>query len=366
MTQAAYPTVPAPLSVTLFGAFHMTVAGEAVPNPRARAAVWILALLILRRGKEADRHWLAETLWPEVETASALFNLRRNLSELRKMLGAASHRIQSPTSRTLRFDAVGIACDLIEFEALISRGDTPSLRQAVSLYQGELLEGCREEWILPERVVYEHAYLKALEDLAQNEIQEGKLHEAAQWLRHLITREPLREDAQCRLMETLGLLKDFAGIERQYRELRRHLRDKLNQEPGSETAALYQRLRAQAHPPAVVLLPVSPSPSPIASSFNNLPHPLTSLIGRAEEKRQIGAALQTARIVTLVGAGGVGKTRLALSVSEAETKNYPAGVCFADLSASKADSDVPHAVAVALNLHSDSGATVQEALHRFL
>ncbi len=365
MTQTAYTAVSTKLSINLFGAFHLTIAGESVPNPRARASGWILALLILHRSREVDRHWLAATLWPEAETPSALFNLRRNLSELRKMLGTEACRLVSPNRHSLGFNLIGVDCDLINFESRRACKDTLALQEAVSIYRGELLEGCHEEWIFSERIVYEHAYLKALEDLAQNEIQSGNLHEAAQWLRRLTSREPLREDAQCKLMETLGLLNDFAGVERQYRELRHHLRNELNQEPAPSTLTLYHSLKAKAQLPAGINFNLSPTHK-AASPFNNLPYPLTSFIGRCEEMNQICAAMQTARLVSLVGTGGVGKTRLALSVAQAEKENYSSGVCFTDLSSTKAGADVPQTVASTFNLHPNPGITMQDALRRHL
>ena len=365
MTHPADSVSSPQLKIFLFGSFHLTIEGQPVPVPRARAASWILTLLILRRGGEVDRHWLSETLWPQAEEASALFNLRRNLSELRKMLGSESGRIQSPTPRTLRFDFAGVGCDLIEFERLTKRGDYASLKSAVDLYRGELLEGCREEWVLPERTRLEQNYLRTLENLAKHETERGNLLEAVQWLKQLTLKDPLCESARCSLMETLGKIGDFTGVEQQYRELRRLLRNELNLEPTAETVALYQNLRAQAHSPAFLSSPPSSLSSSVIVSFNNLPSPLTSLIGRNQEKQRIGTLLKTARIVTLVGPGGVGKTRLSLAVAEAEIENYPAGVCFVDLSSAKTDGEVPQAVIAALNLQRDANITPQQTLLRF-
>ena len=365
MTHPADSVPSHKLSVSLFGSFHLTISGEPVRVPRARAASWILALLILRRGGEVDRHWLSETLWTHAEEASALFNLRRNLSELRKMLGSESGRVQSPTPRTLRFDFTGVDCDLIEFERLTKRSDYASLKSAVDLYRGELLEGCREEWVLPERTRLEQNYLRTLENLAQHETESGNLHEATQWLKRATLKDPLCERTRCCLMETLWKIGDFAGVEHQYRELRRLLRNELNLEPTAETIALYGSLRTQAHSPTSSLSPPTSLPSS-AVAFNNLPSPLTSLIGREEETRRVGLTLKTARIVTLVGPGGVGKTRLSLTVAEAEIENYPAGICFVDLSSAKTDGEVPQAVIAALNLQIDANITPGEALHRFL
>ena len=357
MTQVRDSAPPAPLSVTLFGAFHLAVAGETVPPPRARAAGWILVLLILRRGEEVDRQWLAETLWPKAEMRSALFNLRRNLTELRKMLGAEATRVQSPTVRTLRFDLNDVACDLIAFEALTARKDKANLQRAVALYRGDLLEGCHEEWLLPERVVYEHAYLKALEDLADHAIQEGDLPEATQRLQRLLTCEPLREDARCRLMEILADVGDLAGVEKQYRELRLLLHRELNLEPAPATTALYQRLRYSARTHQAV------TPTSLTlSSTRHLPCPLTPLIGRTQERQEILQAKGRTRLLTLTGIGGVGKTRLAIAVAEEREADYPDGVWFVDLSSLQDPALLPQTVARALEVRAGSGHTFEEAL----
>jgi len=317
--------------------------------------------LILRRGEEVDRQWLAETLWPRAETSSALFNLRRNLTELRKMLGVEANRVHSPTTRTLRFDLSDVDCDLITFEALTARKEIPCLQHATALYRGELLEGCHEEWLLPERIACEHAYLQALEDLADHAIHHGDLPEAAQLLRRLLTYEPLREDAQCRLMEVLADSGDLAGLEKQYRALRLVLRNELNIEPASATTALYQRLRHSGRT-SQAKLPVAPSASPP----RHLPRPLTALIGRTQERQEILRTKKRTRLLTLTGIGGVGKTRLAIAVAEEGEVDYPDGVWFVDLSSLQEPTLLLPSIARPLGVLAASGLSSEEALLQFL
>src|SRR5205085_1156319 len=81
-----------------------------------------------------------------------------------------------------------------------------------------------------------------------------------------------------------------------------------------------------------------------------LPRPLTGLIGREQEVREIQARLIAARLVTLTGTGGVGKTRLAIEVAGEAAEEYADGACFVDLTSITEPSLVPQAVAAALGL----------------
>src|SRR5215831_18702273 len=85
-----------PLTLHLFGPLRVLVRGEPMLPLRTRSVEWLLALLVLRHGRAVDRSWLAGTLWPESDESQARHNLRDALVHLRKALGPASSRIQSP------------------------------------------------------------------------------------------------------------------------------------------------------------------------------------------------------------------------------------------------------------------------------
>src|ERR1051325_7097125 len=129
---------------------------------RTRKEKWLLALLALSSGREVEREWLAGVLWPDSEQSLALYNLRRELSNLKADLGPEKERLQSGASRTLLLDLQGGSCDVMAFDAAMNRKDFVSLQEAVGLYQGPLLQDCQEEWVYPERVQREQAYLTAL------------------------------------------------------------------------------------------------------------------------------------------------------------------------------------------------------------
>ncbi len=347
---AAHPG--AALQLQLFGPFHAGWGHVPLPRLRTRKEQWLLALLALRSPNAVEREWLAGTLWPECEESRAFSNLRRSLSNLRAALGVDAARIISPTPGSVALATAGMDVDAAAFDAALSRGDAASLEQAVALYRGPLLEGCLEEWAVPERLARETAYLGARERLAEKAAGRGDHAGAVRHLAFVLATDPFRESALRRLMQALADGENRIAVTQTYRDFRRLLRAEMNAEPSAETQALFQRLRA------------ADKVSTSAKSPCRLPHPLTSLIGRENERRNIAAALDTARLVTLTGVGGVGKTRLSIAVAEDCAGEYPNGVWFAGLAALSDPALVPATVAAALEVREPGDPL--EALTRHL
>jgi DNA-binding SARP family transcriptional activator len=235
-----------PLCIRLFGPLDVRLRGEPLPHLRSRKVHWLLSLLTLRYGREVERTWLAGTLWPESDESHALANLRISLRDLRRALGAEAERLLAPVPRTLCLETTGAEVDVIAFDAAIGRGDAASLEEAVALYHGPLLEGCTEEWVLPEREAREQSYLTALETLAGQAAARGDAETAARYLRRAITTEPSRETAQRALMQALAAGGNYGAANEVYRDLRLYLHRELNAEPDGATKALFEQMRTEA------------------------------------------------------------------------------------------------------------------------
>ena len=351
------------LQFWLFGRCEIHAQGRPLPPPRYRKEWWLLALLVLKHDRELSRDTLAAAFWPDSDTDRALLYLRRSLTNLRHALGPEAARLSSPTPRTLRFDLSGAFADVAAFDRAVRK--TPShspseedLAQAVALYQGPLLPDCADEWVLPEREERAQAYLAALEGLAQKATERGDPATAVHWLRRLVSAEPGRESASGALMGALAEGGDRAAVTQVYQDLRRLLRQDLNTEPAPETKALYRRLTEQGARPQAA----ARSPAPPAPTRRHLPIPLTDLIGRAREIEEVTGWLRRGRLVTLLGAGGAGKTRLAIASAEAALPEFGAGVWFVDLAPLSAPSLVPEAVSKALGIGEESGRSPEERL----
>src|SRR5579871_406575 len=323
------------LSLQLFGSLTLERDGQFLPRPRIRKDYWLLALLALRSDRETERTFLAGTFWPDIDESQALFYLRRSLNELRQILGPDAYRLTSPTPRTLRLDTAGMHIDLLDFDVALKRHDAPSLETAVALYRGDLLEGCDEFWVIPEREARRRAYIEALHQLGQN-LQATDPAAALTYLRQAVAADPLNEPVQRSLLEALAAGENFAGVQQAYREFRLLLREQLQSDPSPETTQLYQGIRAGARKAASEAPRHRGTNGVSASSCDsnamglalppaNLPVALSSFVGREMEISDVIALLSKTRLLTLTGIGGVGKTRLALQVAGEVREEYQIG-----------------------------------------
>ena len=346
-----------------FGVFHLAVAGREVLS-LSRAAKELLALLVLRGEQHTARVWLASSLWPDAPRERALYYLRRTLTEIRAALGPERDRLLSPDTAHLRFETRGMNCDVLDFDRRIKHKTEGELAASVALYHGGLLENHEAEWISNERAVRAEQYLSALETLAEMREQSGDTQGAMQSWARVIAADALRESAYRHVMRLQAQAGDAAGMEKLYRELRRRLWNDLHLEPTGETAALYKQLHAQARAlPEVHAENAAPD---AVLSPRRLPVPLTSLVGRVAEREAVQEAVQTYRLVTLVGPGGVGKTRLSLLAAENLRENYTDGVFFADLTPAKTADEAALALLNALAAAVDSEVPPDENLRRVL
>jgi predicted ATPase/DNA-binding SARP family transcriptional activator len=289
----------------------------------------MLALLTLRHGRPVERDWLAGTLWPDVLQSQASASLRAVLSELRVALGTEGGRLQSPNRPTLLLDLAGAWADVLTFDTAAARGDIASLTEAVALYRGPLLEGITEEWVAQERTAREAVCLRALQTLANAAADAGKPDEAVALWQRAVSMAPLWDAARRGLMMAFAAEGDTNSALQVYREFVNTLQgNDPRAVPDHETTTLYNHLRTEArqraNAPALPIREESATPAPVVTGY--LPHSLTELVGREDECDEVAALLRRARLVTMTGPGGIGKTRLAVAVAEEVVHEYPDGV----------------------------------------
>jgi DNA-binding SARP family transcriptional activator len=242
------------LEIEVCGPLAVRVHGKPLPRLRSYKSLLVLALLALRHGREVQREWLAETLWPDSIFLKAQYNLRRSLSELRTALASESGVLLSPSIRTLQLDMSRCRVDIADLETALQRGDGDC---ALSTYRGALLEGYSEEWILPERRIREESFLALLETLAA----QSPPSQAEQYLRRAHAIQPLRESIYPALMPILASTGNYAELTQLYRELRIRLRDEFNTQPDLAIRSLYERLISERLPPSLTQeVPAIPPP----------------------------------------------------------------------------------------------------------
>ncbi len=368
------------LSLRLLGPFEARLgdapAGEFEYN-KLRA---LLAYLAVEAGRPHRREELAGLLWSDKPDQAARDSLRQALSKLRQAIGDgdAAPPFLSITRDTIQFNPRSHHwLDVAAFEALFAacashphrrletcRPCLRRLKEAAALYRGELLSGIFledsvlfEEWALTRREGYRRRALDAFQLLAGHHEQRGEYEQARHYARRQIEVEPWREEARRQLMRALALDGQRSAALAEYEACRRTLAEELGVEPEEETTALYRRIRdglEKAEGPA--------------GRLHNLPLQLTPFIGREEELIRVAECLEdpACRLLTLVGPGGIGKTRLALQAAGEQVEAFPHGVFFVRLTAAETPDLLVPAIAGALQLPFSSSADPQTQLLDFL
>ncbi|GAB4465428.1 MAG: hypothetical protein OHK0029_36040 [Armatimonadaceae bacterium] len=238
-----------PLEIRLFGTCAIRFRGKALPPLRTRKGVSLLAFLALRAGQTVEREWLAGVLWPDSAPPQGLASLRRTLTDLRHVLGDGKGCIESPTSRTLRFDASDVFVDVLQFDAAVRAGNTEI---AFTLYRGPLLEDLSDSWVVQEREGRLRKLIQLRTACAYNAERDGYGEEAVRHWQAIVAASPFDEAAQRGLMRALAVQQQFTAAIQVFREFCNSLRREFDVEPHPETTALFRQIRAlcNSHPVA--------------------------------------------------------------------------------------------------------------------
>ncbi|MER5322973.1 BTAD domain-containing putative transcriptional regulator [Streptosporangium roseum] len=319
--------------------------GREVDIPEAKVRT-VLAVLLADHGRVVPADLLIDVLWGERLPEHPVAALRAKVSRLRKALGDPA--LVAWRAPGYLLDSGDVDTD--RFESLLARAraaEDPAekaamLGDALALWRGPaFVEYADEEFARAAALRLEEQRLAAIEEQAQARLALGERGLSAE-LADLVARHPLRE--RLRAVHLRALYRDGRQGEalNGYHEIRTWLAEELGVDPGPELRALHQSI-----------LRGDPALGPRRT---NLPVPLTELVGRQKAVEEVGELLAAARLVTLTGPGGVGKTRLALEAGARLAPGYDDGVWLADLTGLDRHSDmdrVAEAVAAALGVRHD-------------
>ncbi|MCX6049558.1 MAG: BTAD domain-containing putative transcriptional regulator, partial [Chloroflexi bacterium] len=349
---------------------------------RSRKQLALLLYLAAEHQVAHSRETLMVLFWPEEKTADAQNNLRVTLSRLRELAGKLVTRNVPPdellsTDRSsVQINPSWIACaDVNQFNQLLARtrqhahtlrsqcaACQTALTEAVQLYQGNLLEGFAlddcpafEEWLFVQRERLLLLVIEAYSDLTIYAEVHGDLTAAHHFAQRQIEIDPLREPAYRQQMRILAKQGERSRALATFERCRTILREELGLDPEPETLSLHaQLLVAEIEPQrqTTTLAPAIDVPIARAPPRHNFPQQLTPFIGREEELAQLQARLAnpTYRLLSIVGPGGIGKSRLAQQVAAQQIGIYPDGVYFVALIQVPTIESVPAAIAETLDL----------------
>src|SRR5215203_5575529 len=329
---------PEVMRIELLGRFRLWVGLRLIEEDRwrLRKARSLVKLLALSRGHRLHREQVMDALWPELGMHNASNNLHQILHAVRRALEpsalASGSAAATSSGYLLLRDEQLILCpdgplwvDVEAFEeaAVAARHamEPAAFRAAIDLYAGELLPEDRyEPWVQERRAQLRGLYLSLLLALATLYEERKEFELGIEALSRVVAVEPTHEAAQVGLMRLYAVLGRRREALGHYERFRETLLGEFGTEPEAATTRLQQEIWAGAFPPAdsppVDFLPQEEAPFPAgAARRHNLPLERTSFIGRDRERLEVKRLLAMTRLLTLTGAGGCGKTRLALEVA---------------------------------------------------
>jgi DNA-binding SARP family transcriptional activator len=354
------------LHIRLFGGFSVTLDDRPVTDFRSAKARALLAYLAAQPDQDHLRPKLATIFWGDMSDTAAGTNLRNELASLKKVLGA--HPALEISRNALRLHSAHASIDVHGWRtALAGYGALPAeaqgkqvheLAATVDLYTGEFLAGFSlhnavefDDWQLIVREQLHEQLMAALATLQLRYTEQGQWANLANAARRQLALVPWLEAAHRNLMQALAAQGQTQAALEQYARCCAILEEELGVEPALATQEIAARLRSGR--------PAATPPR------HNLAQQLKAFVGRKEEIAHLHGLVQTTRLVTLLGIGGVGKSHLAQAAAQTALPDFAGGVWFVPLASIETGDATPERVALAIGgaigfQHTDMQAPLAE------
>ncbi|HEX4222733.1 MAG TPA: BTAD domain-containing putative transcriptional regulator [Pseudonocardiaceae bacterium] len=323
----------------MLGTLEVLIGGEQtrLGGPRPRA---VLSTLIVHAGTPVSTGHLIDQVWGSQPPATAMASLQMHVSALRKVLG---DRLVT-TNSGYQLNATDDEVDASRFTAIIDAvrpllTERPTraiadLGAALALWRGEPFTGTPAgSDVAAARLRLSELRLSALEDRIEAELGLGRHAEVIAELAELVTRHPVRERLTGLYLLALYRCGRISDAQAAYQRLRTDLAAELELEPGAEIVSLARAIDRR---------------DPTLNPPSRIPVQASRFIGRRREVERLAAQLGSARLLTVTGPGGSGKTRLALELARDTAADHPDGVYIVELASSPTGGSVADRIADAL------------------
>ena len=360
------------LQLLLLGAFELRYDDQPLPKPSTLKSQSLLAYLATHRQQPQSRERLANLFWGDQLERKARSSLSTALWHIRRCFPDEEPILSDPHS--VQFDP---ACDLwLDFEAFesyVTAEDMASLEAGLALYRGEFMEGFYDDWILTYRYRLESLFSEALARRMTGLEAGGEYEGALAAALKLADHDPLREDAHGVAMRAYYRLGQRSAALKQYGRCQAILEEELGIEPGSSTTEMYEAIREGREIPVQAHLAsgkgrVSALMPDAVEDRHNLPAQTTPFVGREAELAELARLLADpgVRLLSILGAGGMGKTRLALEAGRAQLGSFEHGVYYVPLAPLESVETIVPTTAEALGFSFYKGVEPRQQLLEYL
>ncbi|MCB9436513.1 MAG: hypothetical protein H6673_05890 [Anaerolineales bacterium] len=343
---------------------------------RKEAALFVY---LLGTARPHPREALAEMFWEGYSQSDALRNLRRMLCNLRHgigdfLLAPRGDFVSINMAANIRFDFAELEDCLLSGTETLTEEHVVRLQTALNLYRGGFLEGFYvdssefERWMVAERNRLVRRVVQGLHLLANYDLQQQRYDRGIETVSHLLMLDDLDEEAHRLYMVLLALSGQRVAALRHYQVCCDILEKAFGIAPEQETERFYQRILAGEKPVSESIQQTTSISMAAGITPNNLPSHLTAFVGRKSERQELRKLIEqsAARLITIVGLGGVGKSRLALKVAEDVMEGFSDGVFLVGLTTVKVIDQLIPVIAATINLDFNSGESPSQALKTFL
>lgn len=343
-------------------------------------AAAILAMLVIHANRRVSVEALMDAAWGDGSTTGTVSTLESHIWRLRQLL-EPDRPVRQASSILVneaggyRLAATGHSIDSLHFEEigrdvreLLAAGSAAAALnradEALALWRGQPYGVFAEhDWARPAVARLDELRSQVVERRIEALIAMGRIDQALADLEPLIAAAPFRERLWGHQMLALyrgGRIKQALST---FQRARATLNEEIGTEPGPDLSDLHRRILD--NDPALIAEIATPA-APKRPVEVKLPVTLSRLVGRDAELEQLSALIQDRRLVTIVGAAGAGKTRLAVEVARAAAHHFPDGVWFVDLGSIDDPDLVIDVIVSAIGFAASPGSTLLEDLTQYL